>query len=68
VAISTQVDEDSDAVKAFARAELDRAARWLAEQREPTHGEPVDGSLAALVAARDAQLWAAIDTGGSAHE
>jgi hypothetical protein len=68
VAFSTQVDEDSDAVGAFARAELDRAARNLAEQREPVRGEMVGGSFAALVTARDAQLWAAIDSDGSAHE
>lgn len=74
MAFSTQVDEESDAVGAFARAELDRAARSLAEQREPVRGEMVDGSLAALAAlaaivtARDAQLWASIDSDGSAHE
>jgi hypothetical protein len=68
VAFSTQVDEDSDAVQAFARAELDRAARRLAEQRELVRGEVVDGSLAALVTDRDARLWAAIDSDGSAHE
>lgn len=68
MAFSTQVDEESDAVGAFARAELDRAARNLAEQREPVRGEMVDGSLAAIVTARDAQLWAAIDSDGSAHE
>ena len=67
MAFSTQVDEDSDAVGAFARAELDRAAQNLAEQREPVRGGKVDGSLAALVTARDAQLWAAIDSDGSAH-
>jgi hypothetical protein len=68
VAYSTQVDEDSDGLESFARAELDRAARGLAAPREPVRGEVVDGALAALVIARDAQFWAAIDAGGSAHE
>ena len=66
--MSTQVEEDFDAAEVFARAELDRVARDLAEQREPVRGEAVGGSLAALVSARDAQLWASIDSGGSAHE
>ena len=68
MAYSTQVDENSDALGAFARTELDRAARSLAEQTEPVRGEGVDGALAALVTARDARFWAAIDAGGSAHE
>jgi hypothetical protein len=68
VAFSTQVDNGSDAVEAFARAELGRAARGLAEQREPVRGEVDDGSLAALVTSLDAQLWAAINSVGSAHE
>ncbi len=68
MASSTQVDEDRDAMDAFAKAELDRAARSLAERREPVRGEVADGSLATLVTARDTQLWAAIDTGGFAHE
>ncbi len=66
MAFSTQVDEDSDAVETLARAELDQAARRLAEQRDPVRGEVIVGPLAALVAACDAQLWAAIDSDGSA--
>ncbi len=65
---STQVEEDPDALDTFARAELDRAARSLAELREPVRGEVTDGSFAARVTARDAQFWAAIDSDGSAHE
>ena len=68
MAFSTQVDKESDALEAFAREEMDRAARRLAKRRDLVRREAVDGSLAALVTARDAQLWAAIDSDESADE
>ena len=64
----TQDAGDVDPVETLARAELDRVARDLVAHRESVRGDPVDGSLAARVAARDAQLWAAIDSPNSAHE
>ncbi len=53
---------------AFAKAELDRVACDLAEHREPAREDVAGASLASLVAARDAQLWAAINSGGPALE
>ena len=64
----TQDAADVDSVETLARAELDRVAGDLVAHRESVRGEPGDGSLAALVAARDAQLWAAIDSPNFAHE
>ena len=52
----------------FAKAELDRVASDLAEHREPAREDVAGASLAALVTARDAQLWAAITSGGPALE
>ena len=66
--MTTQDVSDGDAIAMLVRARLDRAARDLAEHREPVRGDAGEGSLAALVAARDAQLWATIDSLGSAHE
>lgn len=61
-------DGNFDALETLARAELTRVARDLAEQREPVSTISAGSSLALLVAARDAQLWAVIDSEGFAHE
>lgn len=76
MAVAHQVEGDVGEVMAFARAELERVARDLAAGREsrltehaPARAEePFRGSLAALVAERDAQLWSAVGAGGPAHE
>ncbi len=57
-----------DVAETLARADLDRVPRDLAEQREPVRGDLAGTSLAALVAASDAHLWAKIDSRRSAHE
>ena len=69
MALTTHDDGDADAVETLARAELDRVVKDLAAQREPGPASAATGSaLARLVSARDAQLWASIESDGSAHE
>ena len=69
MASTTHDDGDADAVETLARAELDRVVQDLAAQREPGRTSAGTGiALARLVSARDAQLWASIESRGSAHE
>ena len=59
---------DVDPTGTLARAELDRVVRDLVAQREPVRDDTGEGSLAAFVAQRDAQLWAEIASRGSTDE
>lgn len=67
--MATEDDRAFEAMALMARADLDRVAGDLAEQRQATVEQPMSGvPLAVSVAALDARLWAEIESRGNAHE